>query len=285
MGERYVTLCTIANVNVIRGFLPVMYMCIFLCLLCLTVCSMCRYIEVFRSTHAEIRPVASKESRWSRGTPYNRPGQWGDRGGHGGGHGGYGGYGSGGYGSGGYGTKFGSGYDRGGRGRGRGRGAPRGGGMMAPASGGYNSYSDGGGSSGYSQYSQGGYDYNTQQGYNNQYNPPVGGTNYGSAPGNDGNQMVAYPPIRSTQPGGGRGGGEDSDKALHGIRLRGLPYAAKEKEILEFFLPHVPAKVEVEYDQYGRPSGSAEVMFNSHEEAEKAMEKHNGHMGKICIRH
>lgn len=43
-----------------------------------------RYIEVFRSTHAEIRPVSSRDSRWGRGTPYSRPGQWGDRGGHGG---------------------------------------------------------------------------------------------------------------------------------------------------------------------------------------------------------
>ena len=222
-----------------------------------------RYIEVFRSTHAEIRPVASKESRWSRGTPYSRPGQWGDRGGHGG----YGGYGSGGYGA-----KFGSGYDRGGRGRGHGgRGMMRGGGMP-PAGGGYNSYGGEGG--GYPQYNQGGYDYGTQPGYD-QYS----GVNpsYGPGPGSDGGQMVSYPPIRPTQ--GGRGG-EDMEKGKHGIKMRGLPYSAKEKEILDFFLPHVPTKVEVEYDQYGRPSGGAEVMFNTHEEAKKAMEKHNGHMGR-----
>lgn len=212
-----------------------------------------RYIEVFRSTHAEIRPVASRDTRWGRGTPYSRPGQWGERGGHGG----YGGYSSGGYGG-----KYGSGYERGQRGRGRGM---RGGGMP-PGGGGYNSYGGG-----YAQYSQGGYDYGSQPGFD-QYgvNPSYGG-------GSDGNQMVAYPPIRPTQ---GMRGGEEGDRPKHPIKMRGLPYSAKEKEILDFFLPHVPAKVEVDYDQYGRPSGAAEVLFNTHEEAEKAMEKHNSHMGK-----
>ena len=214
-----------------------------------------RYIEVFRSTHAEIRPVASKDSRWSRGTPYSRPGQWGDRGGYGG------------YGSGGYGGKFGSGYERGQRGRGRGRGM-RGG--MQPG-GGFNNYGGG-----YPQYSQGGYDYNAQPGFD-QYSGVS--TNYGAGPGSDTTQMVAYPHLRPTQ---GARGGEGGEKGKHSIKMRGLPYSAKEKEILDFFLPHVPVKVEVDYDQYGRPSGEAEVMFNTHEEAEKAMEKHNGHMGR-CI--
>lgn len=231
-----------------------------------------RYIEVFRSTHAEIRPVSSRDSRWGRGTPYSRPGQWGDRGGHGG----YGGYGSGGYGA-----KYSSGYERGGRGRGYGTRGGRGGGI--PPAGGYDSYTDGGGSGGYSQYSQGGYDYNTQHGGYGQNNTSFGAPTGGPG-GNDPNQMIAYPPIRS-QSQGGRGGGEDSTiKGKHGIKMRGLPYSAEEKEILDFFLPHVPVKVVIEYNQYGRPSGTAEVMFSTHEDAEKAMEKHNGHMGEYSTR-
>ena len=63
-----------------------------------------RYIEVFRSSHAEVRPVKST----SRPTPYSRPG----------GRGGFAGYG-------GYGSKYGSGYERG-YNRGRGRGPPQG---------------------------------------------------------------------------------------------------------------------------------------------------------------
>ena len=58
-----------------------------------------RYIEVFRSSHAEVRPIKSI----SRPTPYSRPGA----------RGGYGGYGG----------KYGSGYERG-YNRGRGRGGP-----------------------------------------------------------------------------------------------------------------------------------------------------------------
>ena len=63
--------------------------------------SLSRYIEVFRSSHAEVRPIKSTP----RPTPYSRPGT----------RGGYGGYGG----------KYGSGYERG-YNRGRGRGPPPG---------------------------------------------------------------------------------------------------------------------------------------------------------------
>ena len=194
--------------------------------------------------------------RW-RGTPYSRPPmeQWGERGDHGG----YGGYGPGGYGG-----KFGGGYDRGGRGRGRG---------MMRGGAGYNNYGDGG----YQSFSGGGYDYQPPPGpggygqFNTAY--PGGGPGGGTAdPGN----MVAYPPIRPVQ--GGRD--EMAERPRYGIKMRGLPYSAKDEDIMNFFLPHVPARVVVEFDQYERPSGNAEVMFNTQEEAEKAMEKHNGHMGE-----
>ncbi|CAI7988508.1 Heterogeneous nuclear ribonucleoprotein F [Geodia barretti] len=110
-------------------------------------------------------------------------------------------------------------------------------------------------------------------------------SNGGGGPGGgggDSGHMVAYPPIRPTQ--GGRGGFDDpAEKARHTIKMRGLPYSAKEEDITKFFQPHVPAKVVVEFDQFQRPSGSAEVLFNTHEEAEKAMDKHNGHMGHRYI--
>ena len=63
-----------------------------------------RYIEVFRSSHVEVRPVKSTP----RSSPYARPGA----------RGGFSGYG-------GYGGKYGSGYERG-YNRGRGRGPPPG---------------------------------------------------------------------------------------------------------------------------------------------------------------
>ena len=68
-----------------------------------------RYIEVFRSSHSEVKPF-----KGGRPTPYSRPG------GRGGGYQGYGTYGGGG-------AKYGSGYERSYRGS-RGRGVGRGGG-------------------------------------------------------------------------------------------------------------------------------------------------------------
>ena len=217
---------------------------------------------MFRSTHTEVRPTSMKETRW-RGTPYSRPPPGGQQsGGDRGCYGGYGGYGAGGYGGRG-------GYDRGGRGRGRGM-------MRGGGGGGYNNYGDAGGAPGYTPYSGGGYNYNPQPGgYGQQYNSGYSG----GGPGGGGGDMVAYP-IRPMQ-GGAREGFEDpADKARNTIKMRGLPYSAKEEEIMNFFKPHAPVKVVIEFDQYDRPSGNAEVLFNTHEEAEKAMDKHNGHMGE-----
>ena len=200
-----------------------------------------RYIEVFRSTHAEIRPVASKEGRWSRSTPYSRPGQWDAA-----------------Y-DGGYGAKYGSGYERAYRGRGRG---------VAMAATGYEGYSP-------YQYATG-YDYSTGAGYMDAAYASVAATYTG---GGGDQSLVAYPPMRSSQ--GGKGGlGEGGDKK-HSIRMRGLPYSSKEKDIQDFFSPHIPVKIEVDFDSYGRPSGEAEVSFSTHDEALRAMEKHNAHMGML----
>ena len=150
--------------------------------------------------------------------------------------------------------------------------------MMRGGGGGYNNYGDAGGGPGYTPYPEGGYNYNTPQPGYGQYNSEYGGGGPGGG-GGDSGHMVAYPPIRPTQ--GGRGGFDDpAEKARHTIKMRGLPYSAKEEDITKFFQPHVPAKVVVEFDQFQRPSGSAEVLFNTHEEAEKAMDKHNGHMGE-----
>ena len=215
----------------------------------------CRYIEVFRSTHAEIRPVATRDNRWSRNTPYTRPShQWCGEGDYGG-----------------YANKYGSGYERGYRGRGG-----RGGGMPAnPAYGGYG---------GYGSY-PGGYDFNAAQPGFEQYNHAYGAVTagYPSGAGSSASQMVSYPPIRPTQ-GGARPGEGGGDKSRHVIKMRGLPYSSEEKDILNFFLPHVPASVNIDFDNYGRPSGEAEVTFNTHQEAQNAMEKHNAHMGTcVCV--
>ena len=62
--------------------------------------------------------------------------------------------------------------------------------------------------------------------------------------------------------------------------MRGLPYSATENDIMEFFSMLVtPTRVFLEYDNFGRPSGGAEVIFASHEDALTAMKKDRAHMG------
>lgn len=194
-------------------------------------CPVCRYIEIFRSTHAEIKPVLHRgPPGMSRPTPYDRPGGRGNFGNFGGR---------------GFGVKYGSGYER--SYRGRGGGGPPG---FAPP---FDPY---GGFYGEELY-QGSYE---ERGF-----PPPD------------QNLVAYPPIRPSQPSGG---GFGVSKTKHVIRMRGLPYSAKEKDITEFFAPVVPMRVNIDFDHYGRPSGEAEVQFASHEEAMSGMQKNNGYMGK-----
>ena len=68
------------------------------------------------------------------------------------------------------------------------------------------------------------------------------------------------------------------------VRLRGLPYSAKEQDIIEFFQPLVSSRVIMDFDQFGRPSGEAEVYFQSHDDAQAAMKKNNQHIGELCTR-
>jgi len=77
--------------------------------------------------------------------------------------------------------------------------------------------------------------------------------------------------------GGGRGGGfagngYDSQTG-HAIHMRGLPFAANEQDILDFFKPLNPVNVVVGYNNDGRASGEADVDFSTHEEAQQALQK------------
>ncbi len=69
----------------------------------------------------------------------------------------------------------------------------------------------------------------------------------------------------------------------HSVRMRGLPYSANDKEVIDFFLPLPVVKVNMKYDSTGRPSGEAEVFFHSHDEATAAMQKNKHHMGMYDV--
>lgn len=104
---------------------------------------------------------------------------------------------------------------------------------------------------------------------------------------------MGYPPIRpnlSSRGGFGGGpppppppgngvGGAGPPASRHSVRMRGLPYSAKEKNIIEFCSPVVPLRVSMAFDQYGRPSGEAEVYFSTHDDANATMQKNNQHIG------
>lgn len=102
-----------------------------------------------------------------------------------------------------------------------------------------------------------------------------------------GDNLITYPPMRQnpTTRGGfagstGNGVAQGAPPpSSHSVRLRGLPYSAKEKDIIDFFSPLACLRVNMDFDQYGRPSGEAEVYFSTHEDANAAMQKNNQHIG------
>ena len=67
----------------------------------------------------------------------------------------------------------------------------------------------------------------------------------------------------------------------HAVRLRGLPYSAEEGDITNFFAPLVVIRIEIERDSLSRPSGAAEVEFQSHQDALEAMKKDRQHIGTV----
>ena len=192
----------------------------------------CRYIEVFRSTHAEIRPVMDRTT-WRGG---HRSSPYPSRGGRFGGPP--------------PGPRYASGYERqyrgGGAMRGRGRGDP-----YADSYGQY--YGDGSYQGGPAPVYQG-------------LPPEQSGTCFHSA-------FIYFVStvlfLLSPTPGAGR----------HTVRLRGLPYSAEDRDIINFFSPLVIVRIDIERDSIGRPSGGAEVEFQTHEDALEAMKRDRQHIG------
>lgn len=79
--------------------------------------------------------------------------------------------------------------------------------------------------------------------------------------------------------GSGFGGGQGGTG--HTVHLRGLPYAAKEGDVKQFFMPLNPVSVRMEVNNRGQFSGEADVDFATHADASAAMAKDRQKMGKI----
>ena len=59
----------------------------------------------------------------------------------------------------------------------------------------------------------------------------------------------------------------------YSVHMRGLPYSTSEADIAEFFYPLTVNRVVIEMNYDGRPSGNANVDFNTREDAAMAMKK------------
>ena len=63
------------------------------------------------------------------------------------------------------------------------------------------------------------------------------------------------------------------------VRMQGIPFNVAESDIAEWFSSVVdPVKVRINYNNDGRPSGNADVLFATEEDAQKAMSKHKENM-------
>lgn len=65
---------------------------------------------------------------------------------------------------------------------------------------------------------------------------------------------------------------------MHCIHMRGLPFKASQMDIADFFKPITPVNIRLLQDNSGRASGEADVEFDSHDDAVRAMSKDKCHM-------
>ncbi|XP_041968409.1 heterogeneous nuclear ribonucleoprotein H-like [Aricia agestis] len=78
--------------------------------------------------------------------------------------------------------------------------------------------------------------------------------------------------------GFGRGGGGPRRGGDHCVHMRGLPFKATPQDIAYFFKPIRPMNINILYDNSGRPSGEADVEFECHEDAMRAMRRDKNNM-------
>ncbi|KAM3955009.1 heterogeneous nuclear ribonucleoprotein H2 [Aphomia sociella] len=75
-----------------------------------------------------------------------------------------------------------------------------------------------------------------------------------------------------------RGGGGGGGGGCHSVHMRGLPFKATPQDIAYFFKPIWPTNINILYDNSGRPSGEADVDFECHEDAMRAMRRDKNNM-------
>lgn len=76
---------------------------------------------------------------------------------------------------------------------------------------------------------------------------------------------------------------QSSILSLHFVRMRGIPFQTSAEEIVKFFSPLVVSKILIDCCANGRPSGEANIYFNSHQDAMAAMSKDKQYIGERYI--
>ncbi|CAK1543753.1 unnamed protein product [Leptosia nina] len=77
---------------------------------------------------------------------------------------------------------------------------------------------------------------------------------------------------------GGARGGMRRSSGMHCVHMRGLPFKATPQDIAYFFKPIRPVDISILYDSSGRPSGEADVEFECHDDAMRAMRRDKNNM-------
>ncbi|RZF38440.1 hypothetical protein LSTR_LSTR011930 [Laodelphax striatellus] len=93
----------------------------------------------------------------------------------------------------------------------------------------------------------------------------------GNGPSRGGNMLSSRGNQNSFNDNGG--GGPWNDGPMHVIHMRGLPFRANQADIADFFRPINPVNIRLLCDDNGRPSGEADVEFMTREDAVRAMAK------------
>ncbi|XP_067055287.1 heterogeneous nuclear ribonucleoprotein H2-like isoform X2 [Acropora muricata] len=109
-----------------------------------------------------------------------------------------------------------------------------------------------------------------------------GGGRGSSRDGRGGRGMSGRGGFRNQGRSGGGGNFGSMSSTGHTIHMRGLPFAAKESDVKQFFMPLNPVKIWKEYSG-GSFSGQVDVDFASHEDAQAAMLKNKQSMGHSYI--
>merc|ERR1719381_371726 len=79
--------------------------------------------------------------------------------------------------------------------------------------------------------------------------------------------------------GGGWGGGPRGGPSGYIVRMRGLPFRVTENDIAEWFSSVAdPVGIQIMYNNDGRPTGEAEVAFQSAHDAKRSLQKDRQNM-------